>query len=95
MSSVFPHLERSLHQCSVHCFQTLQLLPRIEVVSVVETLAVDDVAGLAFVVVDAVAVLGDIVVVMATDTAGVAFADESRGGVDQEEATAGLYVFVH
>lgn len=81
----------------MHCRNTLQFLPGVSVVSIVaiEALAVIEVAGFAFIVIDAIAILGNVVVVMATDAAGLAFAGEGRGVVEQEETTAGLYVVKH
>ena len=53
------------------------------------------VTGPAFIMIDTITILGDVVFIIATNAAGVAFAGESRGVVEQEEAAAGLYVVIH
>ena len=94
---LFPHLERSLQQRSVHRCHTLQLLPcvLIEVFAVIKAHVATTASGLAFGVTAGVAALGDDVVVVATRAARVSFAYESGGGVEQKEPATGLYVLLH
>lgn len=77
----------------MHCCYTLQLLPCvwIDFIAAIKTC----VTGLAFAVIVAVDGVGEVVVVVATGAAGVFFAGESRGGVEQEEAATGLDVLFH
>lgn len=95
--SLFSHPERSLQDCSVHCCHNLQVLPWvwIDFFMIVKTHAATAVSGLAFDVIAAVTVLGDVVVVIATSAACVPFVVESGGIVEQKEAATGLHVLFH
>lgn len=75
LTNLFSHLERSLHQRSVHCCHTLQLLPCVLIVffNAIKTA----VFGLTFSTVTVIAVLRDVVVISATSAARVSFTGKS------------------